>query len=111
MGFGHVLQMRHRNVADGRQAHPQQQDRHGKPADGVRQSGRRMCGRSCGLHQAEGIGVHCVDDPFVLDFTIHSDATAQGIAIALRHKVAESARLRRHHRQRPRQGRVETCCG
>ena len=51
--------------------------------------GRRRGGCSSGLVQAEGVGVHCVDGPFVFDDAVDGDAAADGVAIALRHNVAD----------------------
>ena len=66
---------------------------------------------SCGLQHAVGKGVHLVRYSFGFDFTVHHDAAANAVTIALRHDTAHAdasviANCNDHGRFAP-----VTCCG
>src|ERR1700759_3957053 len=64
----------------------------------------RLCvRRSCGLQQAEGKGVHFVRYSFGFDFTVHHDAAANTVTIALCDDTSRDCRLGDRELQRPRQ--------
>src|SRR6516165_9081758 len=72
--------------------------------------GRSRCswliGGSSGFVQAEGVGVHFVDGPFIFDFSVDCDAAAEGVTIALCHNVSDDGGLGCGDREGPGQGRV-----
>src|ERR1700731_82186 len=59
--------------------------------------------RSCGLQQAAGKGVNTVRYFFGFDFTVHDDAAADAVTIALRHDTSHDRRLAERELHRPRQ--------
>src|ERR1700722_67119 len=59
--------------------------------------------RSCGLQQAGGKGVNTVRYFFGFDFTVHHDAAANAVTIALRHDISHDRRLVERELHRPRQ--------
>ena len=70
-----------------------------------------MVRRSCGLQQAGGKGVHFVRDLLGFDLTVHQDAAANAVTIALRHDTSHGRRRGDRELHRPRQARSSTCCG
>src|ERR1700739_1582809 len=63
----------------------------------------RYVRRSCGLQLAEGKGVHFVRYSFGFDFTVHHDAAADTVTIALCPDTSRDRRLGDRELQRPRQ--------
>src|ERR1700690_4402079 len=60
-------------------------------------------GRSCSLQKAEGKRVHFVRYSFGFDFSVHHNAAAYAVTIALRHDISHDRRLGERELQRPRQ--------
>src|ERR1700722_15632323 len=61
--------------------------------------------RSCSLQQAEGKRVHFVRYSFGFDFSVHHDAAANAVTIALRHDTSHDRLLGERELQRPRPAR------
>ena len=60
-------------------------------------------GASCGLHQAEGLGVDSLGGLLVLDFAVDGDAAADAVAVALGDDVGAGRGCGGRQRERPRQ--------